>query len=231
MDAPLLDLRALRREYPSGEQSIIALRDVDLSIEAGEMVAIVGSSGSGKSTLMNILGCLDRPSAGTYRVAGHETNELDADSLAALRREHFGFVFQRYHLLPRLSACANVELPAIYAGMKRHARRERAVELLTRLGLGDRLDHRPSQLSGGQQQRVSIARALMNGGQVILADEPTGAVDSKSGTEVMALLKDLAAQGHTVILITHDANVAANAQRVIELKDGEGVRDTSGGGM
>src|SRR5260370_1032750 len=217
MNAPLLDLRALRREYPPGEQSIPALRDVDLSIEAGEMVAIVGNSGSGKSTLMNILGCLDRPSAGTYRVAGHETNELDADSLAALRREHFGFVFQRYHLLPRLSACANVELPAIYAGMKRHARRERAVELLTRLGLGDRLDHRPSQLSGGQQQRVSIARALMNGGQVILADEPTGALDSKSGAELMKVLEELNAEGHTGIIVTHDMSVAEHARRIIEI--------------
>jgi macrolide transport system ATP-binding/permease protein len=225
MNAPLLDLRALRREYPSGEQSIIALRDVDLSIEAGEMVAIVGSSGSGKSTLMNILGCLDRPSAGTYRVAGHETNELDADSLAALRREHFGFVFQRYNLLPRLSACANVELPAIYAGMKRHARRERAVELLTRLGLGDRLDHRPSQLSGGQQQRVSIARALMNGGQVILADEPTGAVDRTTGEQILESLQTLHATGHTIILVTHDPKVAGHAQRIIELSDGRIIAD------
>jgi macrolide transport system ATP-binding/permease protein len=188
----------------------------------------MGASGSGKSTLMNLLGCLDRPTSGTYHFAGLDVSELDSDSLAWLRREAFGFVFQSYNLLPSATAEENVEIPAIYAGLSPHERKARADELLTKLGLADRLTHRPSQLSGGQQQRVSIARALMNGGQIILADEPTGALDSRSGQEVMALLKDLARQGHTVILITHDANVAAHANRVIELKDGEVIRDSGG---
>src|SRR5690606_3234815 len=163
-------------------------KDVDLEIQAGEMVAIVGASGSGKSTLMNILGCLDRPTRGSYRIAGRDTRTLDADELAELRREHFGFIFQRYHLLPSLSALGNVEVPAVYAGRPRAERSGRAAALLRRLGLGDRLHHRPSQLSGGQQQRVSVARALVNGGRVVLADEPTGALDSRSGQEMMALL-------------------------------------------
>ncbi len=225
MTTPLLQLRGLRREYPAGDQVLVVLRDVDLDIAAGEFVAIVGASGSGKSTLMNILGCLDRPTAGSYRVAGRETGTLDADELAELRREHFGFVFQRYHLLADLSALANVETPAIYAGKDGAARRDRARALLTRLGLADRLGHRPGQLSGGQQQRVSIARALMNGGEVILADEPTGALDSASGAEMLALLAELHGEGHTIILVTHDAQVAAHAGRVIEIRDGEIVAD------
>ena len=229
---PLIELKNIHKTYFTGEDiRVDALRGVSLSIYPGEFLAIMGASGSGKSTLMNLLGCLDRPTSGTYNFAGQDVSELDSDALAWLRREAFGFVFQSYNLLPTATAEENVEIPAIYAGLSPSERRDRAEKLLSALGLGDRLTHRPSQLSGGQQQRVSIARALMNGGQVILADEPTGALDSKSGTEVMALLKDLAAQGHTVILITHDANVAANAQRVIELKDGEVVRDTSGGRM
>jgi len=221
----LLELRDLRREFASGEQSIAVLKDVDLNIRAGEMVAIVGASGSGKSTLMNILGCLDRPTSGSYRVAGRETGQLDADELAELRREHFGFVFQRYHLLSDLSALGNVEVPAVYAGKHRQARQERAAALLKRLGMEDRGHHRPGQLSGGQQQRVSIARALMNGGRVILADEPTGALDTHSGAEVMNILKELHAEGHTIILVTHDAQVAEHAQRIIELRDGAVVSD------
>ncbi|MBX3691224.1 MAG: MacB family efflux pump subunit [Dokdonella sp.] len=221
----MLQVRGLRREYPAGDQTLVVLRDVDLDIAAGEFVAIVGASGSGKSTLMNILGCLDRPTAGSYRVAGRETGSLDPDELAELRREHFGFVFQRYHLLPDLSALGNVETPAIYAGKDAGARRERARSLLTRLGLAERLGHKPGQLSGGQQQRVSIARALMNGGEVILADEPTGALDSASGAEMLALLKELHGEGHTIILVTHDANVAAHARRVIEISDGVIVAD------
>jgi len=221
----LLELRDLRREFASGEQSIAVLKDVDLNIRAGEMVAIVGASGSGKSTLMNILGCLDRPTSGSYRVAGRETGQLDADELAELRREHFGFVFQRYHLLPDLSAQDNVEVPAIYEGKHRQARQERAAALLTRLGMADRMHHRPGQLSGGQQQRVSIARALMNGGRVVLADEPTGALDTHSGAEVMNILKELHAEGHTIILVTHDTQVAEHADRIIELRDGEVVSD------
>lgn len=216
----LLELRGVRREFPAGEQTIAVLKDVDLSIEQGEMVAIIGASGSGKSTLMNVLGCLDRPSAGTYRVAGRETGQLGADELAELRREYFGFIFQRYHLLGDLDAVGNVEIPAIYAGKDASSRHQRAAALLQRLGLGERLGHKPSQLSGGQQQRVSIARALMNGGQVILADEPTGALDSHSGEEMLKLLRELHAAGHTVIIVTHDMKVAETADRLIEISDG-----------
>ena len=188
MSTPLLRLRGLRRDFPAGDDTITVLDDVNLDIAAGEMVAIVGASGSGKSTLMNILGCLDKPSAGSYQVAGRETGELDPDALAQLRREHFGFIFQRYHLLSDLDATANVEVPSVYAGRERKERRARAAQLLARLGLAERSHHKPGQLSGGQQQRVSIARALMNGGDVILADEPTGALDSHSGLEVMNII-------------------------------------------
>ena len=202
------------------------LRDVDLDIHAGEFVAIMGASGSGKSTLMNILGCLDRPSMGQYHFAGQDMAALGSDAQATLRREHFGFIFQRYHLLGDLDALGNVETPAIYAGMPSGARRARAADLLGQLGLSSRLDHRPNALSGGQQQRVSVARALMNGGEVILADEPTGALDSKSGADLIALLKDLNAKGHTIIVVTHDPNVAAHAGRTIEISDGVILRDT-----
>lgn len=217
----LLELSNIGRRYPAGEQSVEVLKGITLSINAGEMVAIVGASGSGKSTLMNILGCLDKPTSGTYRVAGINVATLDGDALARLRREHFGFIFQRYHLLSHLSAAQNVEVPAVYAGSERRRRLERAQQLLQRLGLGHRVGYQPSQLSGGQQQRVSIARALMNGGQVILADEPTGALDSHSGEEVMAILHQLKSQGHTVIIVTHDPAVAAQAERIIEIRDGE----------
>jgi len=222
---PLIVLRDIRREYPSGEGTIAVLKDVDLTIEAGEMVAIVGASGSGKSTLMNILGCLDRPTAGSYRIDGRETAELDADALAALRRERFGFIFQRYNLLGELTALANVEIPAVYAGSTPATRRERAAALLGRLGMEDRTHHRPGQLSGGQQQRVSIARALMNDAQVILADEPTGALDSRSGEEVLRILDELHAEGRTVVIVTHDAGIAARAERIIEISDGVIVSD------
>jgi macrolide transport system ATP-binding/permease protein len=229
--APLIELKDVWRTFVTGgDVRVDALRGVSLSIEAGEFVAIMGASGSGKSTLMNILGCLDRPTKGAYRFAGQDVVQLDADALAWLRREAFGFVFQSYNLLPTATAEENVEIPAVYAGIDPEERRARAEELLTMLGIGDRLTHRPSQLSGGQQQRVSIARALMNGGQVILADEPTGALDSKSGIEVIALLEDLAAKGHTVILITHDAEVAAHAHRVVEIRDGEIVSDSGNNG-
>ncbi|MEB5694728.1 macrolide ABC transporter ATP-binding protein/permease MacB [Klebsiella aerogenes] len=221
----LLELRDIRRSYPSGDGEVDVLKGITLSISAGEMVAIVGASGSGKSTLMNILGCLDKPTSGTYQVAGVDVAHLSGDELARLRREHFGFIFQRYHLLSHLTAAQNVEVPAIYAGKERRVRLERARDLLTRLGLGERAEYFPSQLSGGQQQRVSIARALMNGGEVILADEPTGALDSRSGEEVMAILHQLKAQGHTVIIVTHDPQVAAQAERIIELRDGEIVRN------
>ena len=225
---PLIELKDVWKTFiTGGDVRVDALRGVSLSIYPGEFVAIMGASGSGKSTMMNLLGCLDRPTSGAYYFAGDDVSEFDADSLAWLRREAFGFVFQSYNLLATATAEENVEIPAIYAGLSPQQRRERAAALLESLGLGDRLTHRPSQLSGGQQQRVSIARALMNGGQIILADEPTGALDSKSGAEVMALLEELAAEGHTVILITHDASVAAHARRVIELKDGEIVRDSA----
>ncbi|MFM5247659.1 MacB family efflux pump subunit [Aeromonas caviae] len=226
MSEPLIRLKGIERRYQSGEHEVTVLHPLDLAIDAGEMVAIVGASGSGKSTLMNLLGCLDRPSGGQYLFRGQDTATLDALSLARLRCHHFGFIFQRYHLLPHLDAAANVEIPAIYAGTARLDRQARARTLLSRLGLQDRSHHRPGQLSGGQQQRVSIARALANGGEVILADEPTGALDSQSGKEVMAILKELHAQGHTIILVTHDMAVASHADRIITLRDGRVVEDS-----
>ena len=226
MSEPLIQLKGIERRYQSGEHEVTVLHPLDLAIAAGEMVAIVGASGSGKSTLMNLLGCLDRPSGGQYLFRGQDTAGLDALALARLRCHHFGFIFQRYHLLPHLDAAANVEIPAIYAGTSRPERQIRARTLLTRLGLSDRSHHRPGQLSGGQQQRVSIARALANGGEVILADEPTGALDSHSGKEVMAILKELHEQGHTIILVTHDMAVANHANRIITLRDGRVVEDS-----
>ena len=224
---PLIELRKIHRIFKTdGGVEVHALRGIDLKIYPGEFLAIVGQSGSGKSTLMNILGCLDRPTDGTYLFAGRDIRSFDADGLAWLRREAFGFVFQSYNLLGTATAEENVEVPAVYAGLSHKERRVRGEALLTSLGLGERLDHRPTQLSGGQQQRVSIARAMMNGGQVILADEPTGALDSQSGVEVMALLESLAREGHTVILITHDSDVAAHADRIIEFRDGEIVSDS-----
>ncbi|HMH52995.1 MAG TPA: MacB family efflux pump subunit [Candidatus Acidoferrum sp.] len=222
---PLIELSGVTKTYRTGELAVEVLHGVDLAIYPGEFVAIVGASGSGKSTLMNILGCLDRPTSGSYRFLGEDVSDLGRDELARLRREAFGFVFQSYNLIAAASATENVEVPAVYAGTPPAARHERARALLTTLGLADRLEHKPNQLSGGQQQRVSIARALMNGGQIILADEPTGALDSKSGAEVLALLEDLSRQGHTVIVITHSADVAAHARRVIEIGDGVVVSD------
>ncbi len=222
---PLLEVKNLTREFPAGESTVQILKGVDLAIYPGELVAIVGQSGSGKSTLMNILGCLDKPTSGSYRVNGRETRELEPDELAQLRREYFGFIFQRYHLLGDLTAAGNVEVPAIYAGADADERHQRAEKLLTDLGLGEKTQIRPSQLSGGQQQRVSIARALMNGGDVILADEPTGALDKNSGIEVMRILRELNAQGHTIILVTHDHNVAKSASRIIEISDGNIISD------
>ena len=225
MSDAFISLRGVQREFPSGESSIAALRDVDLDIARGEFVAIVGASGSGKSTLMNILGCLDQPTAGAYVFAGRAIATLTPDEQAELRREHFGFIFQRYHLLPELNALGNVEIPAIYASVAPPRRRDLAERLLARLGMADRAHHRPSQLSGGQQQRVSIARALINGGEVILADEPTGALDRHSGEEVLAILGELNAEGRTVILVTHDSAVAKRARRVVEMSDGRIVDD------
>lgn len=225
--APLLSLRNVTKTFASGgDIEVHALRGVSLDIYRGEFVAIMGQSGSGKTTLMNLLGCLDKPTGGQYVFAAQDVANLGRDDLAWLRREGFGFVFQSYNLIGTATAIENVEIPAVYAGVSPSVRHQRARALLSSLGLGDRLTHRPSQLSGGQQQRVSIARALMNGGQVILADEPTGALDSKSGEEVMALLKELAARGHTVILITHDRNVASHARRIVEIHDGLIVSDS-----
>jgi macrolide transport system ATP-binding/permease protein len=222
---PLLDLRHVSRHYSSGETIVKALDDVSLTIYPGEFVAIMGQSGSGKSTLMNIIGCLDKPTDGNYLVRGREASTLEADELAALRRETFGFIFQRYNLLATSSASENVEIPAIYAGVDKEARAARAHKLLGDLGLGDRTDHRPNQLSGGQQQRVAIARAMMNDPPMILADEPTGALDSKSGQDVMTLLKKLNADGRTIVLITHDEYVAAHAKRIVRIADGKIVED------
>ena len=220
MAEPVIRLRNLRREFRSGDNVVPVLNGINLDIHAGEMVAIMGPSGSGKSTLMNIIGCLDRGWSGTYMFKGHDVAGLEADELAALRRNHFGFIFQHYQLLPDLDATENVEVPAVYAGVHPKARRERARALLARLDLGDRAHHRPNALSGGQQQRVSVARALMNGGNVILADEPTGALDSRSVYSLIALLNELHAEGHTIVIITHDPALASHAQRTIELKDG-----------
>lgn len=212
-------------EFSAGDTTVRVLHGLDLTLYQGEMVAIIGQSGSGKSTLMNILGCLDKAAGGSYTIFGKSVDEMNSEELAKLRREHFGFIFQRYHLLGDINALDNVTVPAVYAGMNATKRRKRATRLLTQLGLGDKITNRPSQLSGGQQQRVSIARALMNGGNIILADEPTGALDSVSGEQVMNILHRLKDDGHTIIMVTHDANLASQAERVIELKDGHIIID------
>ena len=228
MNRPLLLLEGVSRTFAGDGVSTQALADVDLAIHAGEFVCIIGASGSGKTTLLNILGCLGRPTTGTYRIAGVDVTTLSSDDLARLRRETFGFVFQNYSLLESATACGNVELPGAYARIAGKRRRRRARGILESIGLGDRADHRPSELSGGEQQRVAIARALMNDAQVILADEPTGALDTAQSEEILALLEQLAERGHAVILVTHDPRVAARAQRRIELADGRIVADDAG---
>jgi macrolide transport system ATP-binding/permease protein len=221
----LLELKAVGRTYTTGGEPLTVLREVSLTIQSGEFVAIMGASGSGKSTLMNIIGCLDRPSSGNYCIRGVDVATLDGDALAALRRDTFGFIFQRYNLMGDLNAVENAEVPAVYRGMEKAQRAARASDLLRELGLGDRLQHQPNQLSGGQQQRVSIARALMNGGPVILADEPTGALDSQGGKEVMAILVKLHGQGHTIIVVTHDSDIADYAHRIVRIADGRIISD------
>lgn len=221
----LIEIEKLNKYFGTGENQAHILKDINLSIDQGDFVAIIGASGSGKSTLMNIIGCLDTASSGVCRIDGKETIAMNADELSDLRQRKFGFIFQRYNLLAALNANENVALPAVYAGMPSRERKARADALLDKLGLKEKTQNRPNQLSGGQQQRVSIARALMNGGEIILADEPTGALDSKSGETVLEILQDLHREGHTIIMVTHDPNIAATASRVIEIKDGRIIKD------
>ncbi len=219
---PVVETHDLRKVYSPGTAAeVVALRGVNLRIERGEFVAIMGPSGSGKSTLMNLVGCLDTPSSGTYACDGVDVSTLDAEELAALRRDKIGFVFQGFNLLPRMSALENVAMPMAYTRVPHHERRERAQAALAAVGLGERAGHRPNELSGGQQQRVAIARALINHPPILLADEPTGALDSKTGEEILALFNRLSQEQHTVVLITHDAHVAAHAHRVYVMRDGE----------
>ena len=223
--SPLVSIKGVSKRYLLGDTTVHALRSVDLTIQRGEFVAVMGTSGSGKSTLMNLLGCLDRPSVGSYSLAGREISTLSRDALARVRSRTLGFVFQSFNLLARTSAVENVELPLIYSGVPRRERRARAIAALEKVGLGERLDHTPSQLSGGQQQRVAIARALVNRPQVILGDEPTGNLDSRTSIEVMALFQELGRTGITVVLVTHEPDIAQYAARVIKMRDGRLVFD------
>ena len=220
MAEPVLELDDVRKTYRTGTVEVEALRGISLTIDDGEFVAIMGPSGSGKSTLMHILGCLDVPTAGSYRLAGEDVADMDEEELAEARNQRIGFVFQQFNLLPSLTAQRNVELPLSYAGLGREARRRRATEALERVGLGDRRDHRPGELSGGQQQRVAVARALATDPALVLADEPTGNLDSVATEDVLGLFDELHEQGRTVVLITHEAEVAARARRVIHVRDG-----------
>ncbi|ENM3878705.1 MULTISPECIES: ABC transporter ATP-binding protein [Vibrio] len=223
--APLVELQQICKHYTSGQNVVKALDGVDLTIRHGEFLAILGPSGSGKSTLMNVLGCLDKPTAGRYQLDGHPVDSLSTQQLAAIRNQKIGFVFQSFNLLEYASALDNVALPLVYAGVKAKDRRQRATELLTRVGLADRLDHKPNQLSGGQKQRVAIARALINQPQILLADEPTGALDSKSGAEIEALFNELHHEGRTIIVVTHDNELAKRTKRIVTIRDGQVVSD------
>lgn len=222
----IIEMKNINRYFGTGDNHVHILKNISLNVEKGDFVAIIGQSGSGKSTLMNIIGCLDTATSGSYKINNNETVELSKDQLSDLRSQTFGFIFQRYNLLSSLTAAENVALPAIYAGMPQTQRLTRAKQLLEKLGLGDKWQNKPNQLSGGQQQRVSIARALMNGGEIILADEPTGALDSQSGENVMEILRQLHSEGHTIIMVTHDRDIASSANRVIEIKDGEIIGDS-----
>ena len=222
----LIEAEKITRLYRLGGETVTALLDLTLAIDAGDFVAVMGPSGSGKSTFMNVMGCLDRPTSGLYRLDGEVVSALGADALAAVRNRKIGFVFQQFHLLDRLDALGNVELPMMYAGEHRKSRRDKAAAALDRVGLGDRLHHRPTELSGGQQQRVAIARALVNSPKVLFADEPTGALDSRTSVELLALLQELNREGATIVIVTHDAQVATYAKRVIHFLDGRMVGDS-----
>ena len=229
-DGPVIRTVGLTREYVLGSETIKALRGVDLEIHRNEFVAIMGPSGSGKSTLMNVIGCLDTPSAGEYWLGGQRVSDLGDAELARIRNKEIGFVFQTFNLLPRASALHNVELPLIYAGVPSKERRQRAADALAAVGLGDRKDHRPAELSGGQRQRVAVARALVNHPSILLADEPTGNLDSKTGEEIMQLFEQLWTRGQTIILVTHEQDIAAHARRQIHILDGVIDRDTASEG-
>ena len=222
---PLIETRDLWKTYRMGDEDIHALRGVSISIERGEYVAIMGPSGSGKSTLMNLIGCLDTPSKGTYLLNDKEVSQMNDNELARIRNEEIGFVFQTFNLLPRATALHNVELPLIYAGITSKTRRERATQALEKVELGNRMHHKPNELSGGQRQRVAIARALVNNPSILLADEPTGNLDSKTGAEIMALFAKLHESGNTIVLVTHEADIAAFAHRTISVRDGQVEKD------
>ena len=226
MSLPIIHTISLTKEYHLGQQTVLALRGIDILVSAGEFVAVMGPSGSGKSTFMNLLGCLDIPSSGDYQLAGEDVGHLDSDALAHIRNQRIGFVFQSFNLLPRTSALENVELPLLYCGVSPPERRERAMTQLDAVGLADRAHHHPSQLSGGQQQRVAIARALVNNPLLILADEPTGALDSRTSLEIMALFQHFNKQGMTIVLVTHEADISEFASRRLRFRDGRLVEDT-----
>ncbi|NVK27227.1 MAG: ABC transporter ATP-binding protein [Flavobacteriia bacterium] len=226
MAKPVIELRGIKRNFAMGTHTVKVLKGIDLTIEKGEYVALMGPSGSGKSTLMNLLGCLDTPTAGEYTLNGQDVSRLSSDELADIRNKEIGFVFQTFNLLPRQSALENTALPLVYAGMAKSKRSERASEVLEQVGLGDRMDHQPSQLSGGQRQRVAVARALVNNPSLILADEPTGNLDTKTSVEIMALFNEIHKNGNTLIVVTHEEDIAQHAHRIIRLRDGMIESDT-----